>query len=157
RLMYAEKENPGPTYRSEAEYHNTGSAPAQGDIASDLAHQQVAVNTAVAASIEWITKVGANPEAPKAIKSAKIWNLKKSDPRIAKELEAGMMTQLALSCAAGKWDGEAPADNRGILCRSAAQPKSNSVGAATGSQLKSEIIGLAANLIFPYALKFTGM
>ena len=33
----------------------------------------------------------------------------------------------------------------------------NSLGGTTGSDIKSEIIGLAANLVMPMALKFTGM
>lgn len=33
----------------------------------------------------------------------------------------------------------------------------NSVGSTTGSQLESEIIGLAANLAMPFALRLAGM
>jgi hypothetical protein len=50
RLMYMEYENPGQPLRSEAEYHNAGAVPARGDDASNFAHQQLAVNTALAAS-----------------------------------------------------------------------------------------------------------
>jgi hypothetical protein len=42
-----------------------------------------------------------------------------------------------------------------LLCRSVLGRKTSSIGG--GSQLESEIIGLAANFFLPYALKFTGM
>src|SRR5215471_21662286 len=112
RLMYTEYENPGQPLRLQAEYHNAGPAPARGDDASDLAHQQLAVNTALAASIEWVQKVEENPDARKAIESARGWNLKKKDPRLVKELEAGTVTEMAVSCAAGKWDGDDPPGDR---------------------------------------------
>jgi len=154
RLMYTEYETPGAPLRSQAQYHNSGSVPARGDDASDLAHQQVAVNTAIAASV---TKVEENSDAKKAIESAKGWNLKTHDPHLAKELEAGTITQMALSCASGKWDGDDPPGDRGALCRSVLERRMNSLGGTTGSDIKSEIIGLAANLVMPMALKFTGM
>jgi hypothetical protein len=143
--------------RSQAEYHKAGAVPALGDDASDLAHQQLAVNTAMAASIEWVKKIEENSDARKAIESAKGWRLKISDPRLAKELQAGLVTEMALSCAAGKWDGDDPPGDRGTFCRSVLERKMNSIGSTTGSQLESEIIGLAANLVTPFALKFTGM
>jgi hypothetical protein len=156
RLMYVESENPGPPLRSQAEYHEAGPVPARGDDASDLAHQQLAVNTAIAASIEWVARVESNPEAQKALESAKRWDLGKQDSRLAKELEAGLLTQMVLSCAAGKWDGDDPPGERGLLCRSVLERKANSVG-TTGSKLESGIIGLAANLLMPFALRFTGL
>ena len=157
RLTYIESENPGQPLRSQAEYHEAGLAPAHGDDASDLEHQQLAVNTAIAASIEWVTLVESNPEARKAIELAKRWDLKPSDPRLAKELEAGLLTEMALSCAAGKWDGDNPPGERGLLCRSVLDRKANAAAGATGSKLESEIIGLAADLLVPVALRFTGM
>src|SRR6266849_94290 len=157
RLMYTEYENPGQPLRLQAEYHNAGPVPARGDDASDLAHQQLAVNTATAASIEWVKKVEENSDARKAIESAKGWNLKTHDPHLAKELEAGTITEMAISCAAGKWDGDDPPGDRGTLCRSVLERKMNSIGGTTGSQLESEIICLAANRVMPFALKFTGM
>ena len=157
RLMYTEYESPGQPLRPQAQYHNAGPMPARGDDASDFAHQQLAVNTAIAASIEWVGKIEQNPGASKAIASAKGWNLKTHDPHLAKELEAGILTQKAVSCAAGKWDGDAPPGDRGTFCRSLLERKMNSVGNTSGSQLASEIIGLAANLVMPLALKFTGM
>lgn len=157
RLMYTEIENPGQPLRLQAEYHTTGPVPARGDDASDLAHQQLAVNTALAASIEWVRKIEENSDARKAIESAKGWNLKTHDPHLAKELKAGETTQMVLSCASGKWDGDNPPAERGALCRSVLDRKMNSVGGTTGSELESEIIGLAANLATPFALKFTGM
>lgn len=79
------------------------------------------------------------------------------DPHLAKELEAGMITEMAISCAAGKWDGDDPPGDPGTLCRSVLERKMNMLGSTTGSELESEIIGLAANLVTPFALKFTGM
>jgi len=157
RLSYREFENPGQPFRSQAEYHNAGLLPARGDDASDLAHQQLAVHTAEAASIEWVKKVEENSDAKKVIESAKGWNLKAHDPRLVQELEAGTLTEKSLSCAAGKWDGDDPPGDRGLYCRSVLERKMNSVGNATGSQLESEIIGLAANFAMPFALKFTGL
>jgi hypothetical protein len=157
RLMYTEYENPGQPLRSEAEYHNAGAVPARGDDASNFAHQQLAVNTALAASTEWVRKVEENADAKKAIEVAKGWKLKLHDPHLAKELEAGMITEMAISCAAGKWDGDDPRGDPGTLCRSVLGRKMNTLGSTTGSELESEIIGLAANLVTPFALKFTGM
>ncbi|HET7440138.1 MAG TPA: hypothetical protein VFJ47_02465, partial [Terriglobales bacterium] len=156
RLMYAEPEN-GKPLESQAEYHKAGPVPAKGDDASSLAHQQLAVNTAIAASIEWVQKVEENSDAKKAIESAKGWNLKRHDPHLAKELQAGLITETALSCAAGKWDGDDPPGDRGTLCRSVLERRMNSVANTTGSQLETELEGLAANLLMPFALKFTGM
>jgi hypothetical protein len=156
RLMYVESEN-GQPLRSQAEFHNTGAIPARGDDTSNLAHQQFAVDTAIAASIEWVQKVEENSDAKKAIESARGWNLKTSDPHLAKELQAGIITQMALSCAAGKWDGDDPPGDRGTLCRSVLERRMNSLANTTGSQLQSEIIGLATNLLMPFALKFTGI
>ena len=156
RLMYSEPEN-GQQLRSQAEYHIAGPAPAHGDDASDLAHQQLAVNTAIAASIEWIQKIEENSDAKKAIESAKSWNLKIKDPRLAKELQAGLITEMAVSCAAGKWDGDDPPGDRGALCRSVLERRIDSLSNTSGSQLESALKGLAANLLMPYALKFTGM
>jgi hypothetical protein len=64
---------------------------------------------------------------------------------------------MAISCAAGKWDGDDPPGDPGTLCRSVLERKMNMLGSTTGSELESEIIGLAANLVTPFALKFTGM
>jgi hypothetical protein len=155
RLMYTEYENPGQPLRSQAEYHNVGPAPARGDEASNLAHQQLAVNTAIAASIEWVQKVQENQDAKKAIESAKSWNVKKRDRHLAKELEAGMITEMSVSCAAGKWDGDNPPGDRGSLCNSMLARRLNSVD--TGNSIDSELIGLAASLLAPFALKFSGM
>lgn len=157
RLMYTEYETPGQPLRSQANYHNAGPVPAKGDDASNLAHQQLAVNTAMAASIEWVNKIEENADAKAAIEAAKSWNLKLHDPHLAKELKAGAVTQMALSCAAGKWDGDDPPGDRATLCRAVLERKMNAVGNTTGSQIESEIIGLAANLAMPFALKFTGM
>jgi hypothetical protein len=157
RLMYTEYENPGQALRSEAEYHNSGAVPARGDDASNFAHQQLAVNTALAASIEWVRKVEENVSAKKEMEAAKDWNLKLHDPHLAKELEAGLMMETAVSCAAGKWDGDDPPNGRGTLCRSVLERKMNTFGNTSGAELQSEIIGLAANLAMPFVLNFTGM
>jgi len=61
-----------------------------------------------------------------------------------------------VSCAAGKWDGDNPPGERGLLCRSVLERKINSAG-GTGSKVESDIIGLAANLLMPAALRFTGL
>jgi len=157
RLIYTEYENPGQPTRPQAPYHNAGAVPARGNDASDFAHQQLAVDTAMAASIEWINKVEENADAKKAIESAKSWNLKLHDPHLAKELQAGIITEMALSCSAGKWDGDNPPADRGAFCRSVLERKINSIGNTSASQLESEIIGLAANVFMPFALKFTGL
>lgn len=156
RLFYLESETAGQPLVSQAQYHHAGSTPALGDEASDLAHQQLAVNTAAAASIEWIAKVEENPDARKAIESAKNWELKGKDARLLKELEAGMDTEIALSCLSGKWDGDNPQGSQALICRSLLDRRTTSIG-GSGSKLQSEIIGLAANLLVPFALKYTGM
>src|SRR6516164_9491265 len=86
RLMYPEAENPGPLIRSQAEYHSAGPVPARGDDASNLAHQQLAVNTAIAASIEFVTRVEDDAGAKKAIEFARVWTLKGKDARLGREL-----------------------------------------------------------------------
>jgi hypothetical protein len=149
--MYREYENPGQPLRSQAEYHNAGPVPARGDDASNLAHQQLAMHTAMAASIEWVDKLEENPDVKIAIDAVKGWTLKTHDPHLATELEASVVTQMALSCAAGTWDGPDPPGDRGTLCRSVLGRKMNTLGSTTGSVLESEMIGLAANLT-PFAL-----
>ncbi|HET7186300.1 MAG TPA: hypothetical protein VFI82_16570 [Terriglobales bacterium] len=156
-LLYKEYETPGAPVRSEAPYHNAGPVPAHADDpVSVAAHQKLAADTAIAASLEWVRKVEENAGAKAAIERARTWNLKISDPKLAKELQAGLAVQLALSCAAGRWDGEEPPADRGALCRSVLEKKFNPLSASTGAQIESEIIGLAAGLALPWALKFTG-
>ncbi len=157
RLMYKEYETPGQPVRSEASYHNLGPVPAKGDDPVSIqAHQKLAQDTAIAASIEWVRKVEENSDARAAIDHARSWNLKTSDPKLAKELQAGLATELALSCAAGRWDGEEPPAERGTLCKAVLEHKANPLLASSGAQFESEIIGLAAGLALPWALKFTG-
>jgi hypothetical protein len=156
RLVYPEAENPGPLIRSQAEYHNAGPVPARGDDASNLAHQQLAVHTAIAASMEFVRRVEDDAGAKKAIEFARVWNLKGKDARLGRELDAGAYTMMVISCAAGKWDGEDPPADRGVLCRSVLEKKIDSAGGA-GSRLESEIIGLASGILVPFALKYTGM
>lgn len=155
RLTYAEAENGAPVH-SQAAFHNAGPVPARGDDASNFAHQQLAVNTAVAASLEWVKKVEEDSEARKAIDSVKLWNFK-NDAHLAKELQAGILTEKTLSCASGKWDGDDPPGERGLLCRSVLAGQVSSSEKGNTSELQSALTGLAANLLVPMALKFTGM
>jgi hypothetical protein len=157
RLIYKEYETQGQPLVSQAKYHDAGPAPAHEQAAASvLAHQQLAFNTAVAASIEWVEKVEENSDAKAAIESAKSWNLKLKDPKLARELEAGQITQMALSCAAGKWDGEDPPGDRGVLCRTMLDQTISPSSASHASNIESIIVGLAAGAAFPYALKYTG-
>ena len=64
---------------------------------------------------------------------------------------------MALSCSAGKWDGDDPPGDRGALCRSTLAHTMNSFNTTSPSAIDSEIIGIAANLLMPFALRFTGM
>ena len=157
RLIYKEYETQGQPLLSQAKYHDAGPVPAhEQDAASALAHQQLAFNTAVAASIEWVKKVEENNDAKLAIESAKSWQLKLKDPKLARELEAGQITQMALSCAAGKWDGEDPPGDRGVLCRTVVDQTITPSSATSAAKIESIIAGLAAGAAFPYALKYTG-
>ncbi len=157
RLIYKEYETQGQPLVSQAKYHDAGPVPAhEQDVASVLAHQQMAFNTAIAASIEWVKKVEENSDAKAAIESAKSWNLKLKDPKLARELEAGQITQTALSCAAGKWDGEDPPGDRGVLCRTVLDKTISPGSASSASKIESIIVGLATGAAFPYALKYTG-
>ena len=156
RLLYREYENPGQPLKSEAPYHNSGAEPAhEGDAASIRRHQQLAVNTAIAASIEWVRKVEQNAGARAAIESAREWDLKNTDSRLAKELQAGIAAEMAVSCAAGKWDGEDPPPASGAFCQSVLQ---NQVGSMPGGEsgIASQVLGLAAGLGVPLALRYTG-
>ncbi len=156
RLTYREFETEGAPLLSQAKYHEAGPVPVhENDPASALAHQQLAFNTAAAASSEWIRKVEENPDAKAAIEFAKGWNLKSQDKKLGKELEAGLATELTLSCLSGKWDGDNPQGERGLLCRSVL----DKMGAASGpkeSKIESLIIGIASSAGFPLALKYTG-
>jgi hypothetical protein len=157
RLLYKEYETTGQPVRSEASYHNAGPVPAhEQDPASVAGHQMLAEDTAIAASIEWVKKVEENSGAKAAIERARTWNLKISEPKLAKELQAGLAVELALSCAAGRWDGEDPPPDRNALCKSVLERKFNPLTASIGAQIESEIIGLAAGLALPWAMKFTG-
>jgi hypothetical protein len=157
RLTYKEFETVGQPLLSQAQYHNAGPIPAhEADPASVLAHQQLAFNTALAASSEWIRKVEDNAEARSAIEFAKNWTLKSQDKKLGKELDAGLVTELALSCAAGKWDGDEPQGDRGFLCRSILDKTMGSVSGSKESKIESLIIGIASNAGFPLALRYTG-
>ncbi len=77
------------------------------------------------------------------------------EPKLAKELAAGQAVQLALSCAAGKWDGEDPPGTRGVICKTVLD---QSIGAASSrpSSIESIIIGAVTRIAFPLSLKYTG-
>jgi hypothetical protein len=157
RLIYKEYETPGQPLVSQAKYHDAGPVPAhEQDAVSILAHQQLAYNTAIAASIEWVKKVEENSDAKAAIDSAKGWQLKLKDPKLVRELEAGQITETALSCAAGKWDGEDPPGDRGVLCKTVLDHTISPSSASSASNIESIIVGLATGAAFPYALKYTG-
>jgi hypothetical protein len=157
RLLYKEIENPGQPLRPQAKYHEAGPQPAhEQDEASIAAHQKLAVDTAIAASTEWVRKVEENAGAKAAIEHAKGWNLKTDNPKLLKELKAGLATQMALSCAAGRWDGEEPPADRGVLCKSVLERTPTAINPTSGSQIESEIIGLVTGVALPWAMKFTG-
>jgi hypothetical protein len=157
RLMYRELLSPGQPLVSQAKYHSAGNVPArEGDDASILAHQQYAYNTAVVASVEWINKVKENANAKAAIEFACKWNLKTSDPKLVKELDAGLATMLGLSCAAGRWDGEDPPGDRGVLCKTVLDKGVSASSTTSAANIESIIIGLGARVAFPWALKYTG-
>ncbi len=89
RLIYKEYETPGAPVVPQAPYHNAGPAPANPqDPATAAAHQQLAVNTAIAASLEWVRKIEENGDAKAAIEEAKNWNLHTENPKLKKELDA---------------------------------------------------------------------
>src|ERR1700730_15550122 len=157
RLIYKEYETQREPVVSQAKYHGAHAVPAhEQDAASAAAHQQMAYGTAVAASIEWVKKVEENSDAKAAIESAQSWQLKLKEPKLARELEAGQITQMALSCAAGKWDGEDPPGDRGVLCRTVLDQTITPSSASSAAKIESIIVGLAAGAAFPYALKYTG-
>jgi hypothetical protein len=157
RLLYREYETAGQPLVSQAKYHDAGAVPAhEQDEASALAHQQMAYNTAIAASIEWVKKVEEFSDAKAAIESAKSWQLKLKDPKLIRELEAGQITEMALSCAAGKWDGEDPPGDRGVLCKTVIDQTITPSSASSAANIESIIVGLATGAAFPFALKYTG-
>jgi hypothetical protein len=157
RLIYREHETAGQPLVSQAKYHDAGPVPAhEQDEASAFAHQQMAYNTAIAASIEWVKKVEEYSDAKAAIESAKSWQLKLKDPKLVRELEAGQITEMALSCAAGKWDGEDPPGDRGVLCKTVLDKTISPSSASSAANIESIIVGLATGAAFPYALKYTG-
>ncbi len=157
RLIYKEYETPGQPLRSEAAFHKAGPVPASGDDPLSVqAHQKLAEDTAIAASIEWVRKIEQDSAAKAAIEHARTWNLKTSDPKLAKELQAGAAVEIALSCAAGRWDGEDPPAERGALCKSVLERKANPLSASSGAEVESEIVGLVTGLALPWAMKFTG-
>lgn len=156
RLLYREYETPGQPLLSQAKYHVSGNVPAQeNDAAAIAAHQKYAFNTAAAASSEWVKKIEEDKDAKAAIDSAKGWNLKLKDPKLVKELDAGLLTETALSCMAGKWDGEDPPGDRGVLCKTVLD-QSVGASAAKSSNVMSAIVGVFTREAFPFALKYTG-
>ncbi len=156
RLIYKEYETPGAPVVPQAPYHQAGPVPTRDqDSASAFAHQQLAVNTAIAASIEWVNKIEENGDAKAAIESAKTWDLRSDNPKLEEELKAGLAAQMALSCAAGKWDGDDPPQDKAELCRAVLENKMNPIGGKS-STFKDKIMGIAATLGLPWALRFSG-
>jgi hypothetical protein len=150
---------------SQAQYHDAGPVPARpGDESSIVRHQQVAVNTAIAASIEWVGLVEQNPAAKTAVESAKTWKLR--DRKLEGELQAGLALELSLSCAAGRWDGEDPPAERGMICKvmnekvnsflAGTNPLARGPASGVQSQLEALVGGIGAAVVFPSALQYGG-
>jgi hypothetical protein len=157
RLIYKEYETPGQPVVDQAQYHMAGAVPAhQNDPASAAAHQTYAFNTAVAASSEWVRKIEENADARAAIAMAKTWSLKPKEPKLLKELDAGLAAQMALSCAAGKWDGEDPPGDRGVLCKTIVDQTASPSSATSAANIEAIITGAVTRVAFPLALKYTG-
>jgi hypothetical protein len=157
RLIYREYETPGQPLVSQVQYHNSGNVPArENDAASISAHQRFAFNTAVAASSEWVKKIEENADAKAAIEFAKGWNLKLKEPKLVKELQAGLAVQLALSCLAGRWDGEDPPAPGGVVCKTMLDQSLGAAPASSPPNLESIIIGAITRVAFPLSLKYTG-
>jgi hypothetical protein len=165
RLLYREEETPGQPLVSQAQYHNAGPMPARpGDEESISRHQQFAVATAIAASIEWVKMLERDPAAKAAIESAKTWEI--GDSKLRRELQAGLALELSLSCAAGRWDGEDPPAERGALCKvmnhqvtsflGRSNPLANGPETEWHQQVEGLVGGLAAAVVFPSALHYTG-
>ncbi len=155
RLFYIDDADPAAGPVSQADYHRQGNAPATGDPSADFEHQQLAVNAAMAASVEWVAKVEEDAAARDAIESARRWQLRGADAKLGKELTAGWYTQMALSCAAGKWDGDNPPADRGFGCRDVVGNRAGAGG--IGGSLTSQLLGLAASMFLPVALRVTGL
>ncbi len=157
RLVYREYETPGEPLVQEAQYHQAGAVPArENDPAAASAHQAYAFNTAAAAGSEWVRRIEENADARAAIEMAKSWNLKPKDPKLLKELDAGLATEMALSCAAGKWDGEDPPADRGVLCKTIIDQTVSPSSANSTANIEAMITGALTRLAFPLALKYTG-
>jgi hypothetical protein len=164
RLIYREIETPGQPLLSQAQYHQAGPVPAKpGEESSILKHQQLAVNTAIAASIEWVRLVEQDPGAKAAVESVRAWQLK--DQRLQQELQAGLAFEISLSCVAGRWDGEDPPADRGILCKLmnerlrsflTGNPLDSGPSSDWQSQLQNLAGGIGAAVIFPSALQYAG-
>ena len=157
RLIYKEYEEPGQPLQSQAPYHTLGPVPAsEQNAGAVLKHQQLAVNSAIAASIEWVKKVEENGGAKSAIDSAKNWDLGKDSSKLTKELEAGKAVEMALSCAAGRWDGENPPLDKDAACRSVLASRIDPTGKGSLSGWKAKVVAAIAGLGLPVALNYTG-
>jgi hypothetical protein len=165
RLLYREVETPGQPLLSQAQYHDAGPLPARpGNEPSIFSHQQLAVNTAIAAGIEWVALVEQDAAAKTAVESAKAWKLE--DQKLEQELQAGLALELSLSCAAGRWDGEDPPAASGLLCKvmneevnsvlSGTNPLAGGTASGWESQLESLAGGISATVVLPSALQYGG-
>ena len=155
RLVYREEESPGRPLMAQAQYHNDGPMPARpGEAASILQHQQLAVNTAMAASSEWVKKVEENADAKAALESAKGWNLATDNPNLVKEYRGALALEVTLSCAAGRWDGEdLPAEQRAFCMPVSSQGTGSLL--SSRSQLRARLLGLLG-IAIPRILGLTG-
>src|SRR5258708_16319371 len=76
RLVYREEETPDQPLVSQAQYHNAGPVPARpGDDDSIRRHQQLAVDTAIAPSIEWAQLIPQTPHPKPPIAPPQTFNL----------------------------------------------------------------------------------
>ena len=140
---------------AQAQYHNDGPMPARpGDAASILQHQQLAVNTAIAASSEWVKKVEENADAKAALESAKGWNLTTDNPNLVKEYRGALALEVTLSCAAGRWDGEDLPPEQRAFCRPVSNRGTGSL-LSSRSQLRARLLGLLG-IAIPRILGLTG-
>ncbi len=94
-------------------FHDAGPFPAGKGVSE---HQLFAVNSAAGASIEWVGMLMSFRQAKQAIEYARTWDVKKFNPAMEHDLESGLGSTLLMSCAANKWDGDNPPQQRRSAC-----------------------------------------
>jgi hypothetical protein len=100
--------------------------PRRADVFGVVAHQLFAINTAAAASIEWVTMLQQRfPSAKQAIDYARSWDIRSYDPAMSngtlslEGISSSLGGALLVSCATSRWDGSyAPVEREGE-CRMA--------------------------------------